>query len=205
MKSQIVLIIMVLSVTFSFSQNKNMENNIDEIKLLGKEGIIQLAFKIIKEKELPYKINPEDYKITVWANKTEVLVKLNRLIKYVPLGSNEFDYEYNMSVNIINHKVDPFESILYKNNFYTASKADKKNIEFLKKHTTLPYSGFENTIVETENTFEIHINNDTNIAIIYIDKTTGKELPGLSGHNMPPPMPEMPIDGDENILKEITE
>ena len=104
------MLLMVRTV-FSFSQNQTMNNTTKEIMLQGKETIIAYAFTIIKERMPELEINPEDYEIRVWANKTEALVKFRRLINYYPINKQESrinDFSVNIFVLLENGKLIQF-------------------------------------------------------------------------------------------------
>lgn len=182
MRNISVIFIFTLTISFAFSQKKQMENNVEELKSLSEGSLINLALTVLKEKNLLHKIYIEDYKFTTLVNENEVLVKLNHFVKYVFLGTENCHYIYDISIDMITKKVFPFDSPSGKNAFFEFNETQKKQIDFLKKATVLPYPDFENEVVETKNTFEIHITNETSIAIVSIDKVTGKQLSELNGH-----------------------
>jgi len=195
------ILFIVLKTTISFSQHQTMDSKTKEIILQGKDAIIANALDIIKEKTPLLDINPKDYKITVWANKKEVLVKFRRRIKYYPLNKQE-RVVYDFSVNIITQEIDIWSI----DDFYTPTKQDLKNIEFVKTHAPLPSSDqFEIRISETKDQFQISCTNKVAFGKYFVDKKTGKELPSIQGSYTPMPPPNSTLSGeiDEDPLKEI--
>lgn len=196
-----ILLFLIFKTTLSFSQNQTMNNETKEIILQGKGAVIDYAFIIIKEKVPSLKINLEDYKVTVWANKKEVLVKFRRRIKYYPKNKPD-RIDYDFSVNIIAQETDIWSI----DDFYVPTKQDLKNIEFVKKHAPLPSSDqFEIRISETKDQFQISCTNKVAFGKYFIDKQTGKELPSIQGSYTPMPSPNTTLSGeiDEDQLKEI--
>jgi hypothetical protein len=181
-----------------------MNNNIEEIKALGKTAIIQLS-SIILENECPQlNIRSSDFKITVWASKKEILVKYKRLIRYVPLNKEENNYIYDFSVNVISQKVPQVE-FLGMDSLFIPTKEDLKNIEFVKKSFGLPYQGFDNTIYEKEDAYHICVDNDVAFGKYFIDKISGKEtMAPMQGSYAPMPIPPRSKDEtDSDPLIEI--
>lgn len=141
MKKEILLILLfILNTTGGFSQKEPMETDIEEIKAKGREAIVQMAFDQIKEKKPEWEILPQDYEITVWANKKEVIVKFRRLIRYVPKGKH---YTYNFSI-VIFSKEAPFFNTWYKNNFFVPTQEQKDTIAYLTELIGLPYQHMDN-------------------------------------------------------------
>jgi len=199
---KVLLIILILfNNTFCFSQNKIMDNATKEIMLQGKEAIITHAFDILEKNVATLKINLKDYEIKVWANKTNAFVKFKRRIQYKPLKSDHL--EYNISVDIINKKVSPFENG-GKDTSYIPTKQEKEKIEFVKKNGGLAYKGFVCKIVEEIDKYWISITNKYSFSKFYIDKITGEKSPVMQGSYTVGPI----IKGhilNENPLKEIYE
>ncbi len=196
-----ILLFLTLKTTLSFSQNQTMDNTTKQIILKGKKTIVAHAFTIIKEKVPTLEINSKDYEITVWANKKEALVKFRRRIKYYPKNKQE-RIVYDFSVNIITQKTDIWSI----DDFYTPTKQDLKNIEFVKKHAPLPSSDqFEIRINETKDQFQISCTNKVAFGKYFIDKQTGKELPSIQGSYIPMPKPNttLSVEIDKDTLKEI--
>ncbi len=196
-----ILLFLILKTTLSFSQNQTMDSTTKQIILQGKKAIVAYAFTILKEKAPTLKINPKDYEITVWANKTNTFVKFRRRIKYYPKNKQE-KVVYDFSVNIITQET----GIWSIDDFYTPTKQDLKNIEFVKKHAPLPSSDqFEIRISETKDQFQISCTNKVAFGKYFIDKQTGKELPSIQGSYIPMPKPNATLSGEieEDPLKEI--
>ncbi len=183
-----------------------MRNKVEKIKALGKKTIIQLAYTIINSKKPPVNIIPHDFKISVWGNKKEIIVKFIRQIRYIPKESEEMNLYYDLSVNVISKLIDPID-FWGNDSFYQASKQDIKNIEFVKKHFGLPVQGFENTIHEEDEMFYIILDNEEAYGRYYIDKITGEEAIGsIQGSYLPKPLPERTSKNiKEDPLIEITE
>src|SRR5690606_30532264 len=150
-----------------------MENRIEKLKSFGKDSLINLALITLKEKKFPAEISPEDYEVTVWANKTDILVKFRRLIKFIPLNHKIDDFEYNLVVNILTHKVSPFDDGHQMSEFYIPSKEEKEKIKFVKKAYGLPHDGFENVVHEYEDFYKISMDNDVAFGKYSIGKKTG--------------------------------
>lgn len=194
MRKRAFIFIFILNTLFAFSQNKQMKNTLEDLKNISEDSLINLAFTILKEKSIPHKINIKDYEITVQTSEKNILVELSRIIKFRPLGSENCHYIYDISINMMTEKVFPFDLLYNSGVFFELNESQKKQIGFLKKVTVLPYPDFENEVVETENTFEIHITNETSIAIISIDKVTGEQLSELNGHFSTTPPPDFSDD-----------
>lgn len=166
------ILLFVFNSSLAFSQ-KPMENNVEKLKSFGKDSLINLALIALKEKKLPVEIIPEDYEITVWANKTEIIVKFRRLIKFIPLNHEISDFEYNLEVNLLTHKVSPFDDWHYMSEFYIPSKEEKEKIKFVKKAYGLPHKEFENVVYEDKDFYKIEIDNEVSFGRYSIDKKTG--------------------------------
>ena len=66
-----------------------MRNEITRIKAFGKNAIIEIAIDIIEKKYPALILYLNDFEITIWANKKEILVRFKRLIKYFPLNKKQ--------------------------------------------------------------------------------------------------------------------
>lgn len=204
------ILLFVFNSSLAFSQ-KPMENSVEKLKSFGKDSLINLALIALMEKKLPEEISPEDYEITVWANKTEVLVKFRRLIKFIPLNHKEEDFEYNLVVNLLTHKVSPFDDWHHMNEFYNPSKEEKEKIKFVKKAYGLPHDGFENVIHEYEDSYKVSIDNDVAFGRYSIDKKTGVVSTETQGSYEPAPFPDAPglpnngkpFEHSDYLLKEV--
>lgn len=194
------MLLLILN-SLAFSQ-KSMENRVETLKSFGKDSLINLALITLKEKKLPAEISPEDYEITVWANKTEVLVKFRRLIKFIPLNHEIDDFEYNLVVNIITHKVSPFDDWFHMGEFYNPSKEEKEKIKFVKKAYGLPHNGFENVVHEYEDLYKISLDNEVAYGRYSIDKKTGAVSIEIQGSYLPAPPPSTPDISDNGQVSE---
>lgn len=172
------------------------------ILLQGKKATIAYAFDIINKKSPTVEINPKEYEIKVFANKTTVTVLLKRRIHFIPIDSN---YEYNITVDIPTKKISPFEDWSYNtrgNTFFTPSKQEKEKIEFVKKHAGIPYKGFDFTIAEKQDNYWVSETNKHSFSKYYIDKITGKKYDVMQGSYSARPL----IEGhvlNKDPLKEI--
>ncbi len=209
MKILNIIILILLKTTCSFSQNQTMDNNTKQIILKGKKAIIAYTFTIIKEKVPTLEINPKDYEITVWANKTEAIVEFRRLIRYNPLNSGHL--RYDITVNLINERVYPFEN-RPEDSFYVPTKEEFVKIEFVKKYGGIPIKGFDVGVREEKDSYWIGYSNKSNHGGFSIDKITGERSDELQGHMtisphvvsplmLPPQTKNQPINKDP--LKEI--
>src|SRR5690606_7471283 len=207
-----LILLFIFNSSSAFSQ-KPMENRVEKLKSFGKDSLINLALITLKEKKLPAEVSPEDYEITVWANKTEVLVKFKRLIKFIPLNYDINDFEYNVIVNILSHKVSPFDDWFHMGEFYFPSKEEKEKIKFVKKAYGLPHKGFENVIYEHEDSFKISLDNKVAYGRYSIDKKSGVVTTEIQGSYMPEPPLKAPgifdngeaVEQPDYLLKEIVD
>lgn len=196
MKKEILLILLfILNTTGGFSQKEPMETDIEEIKAKGREAIVQMAFDQIKEKKPEWEILPQDYEITVWANKKEVIVKFRRLIRYVPKGKH---YTYNFSI-VIFSKEAPFFNTWYKNNFFVPTQEQKDTIAYLTELIGLPYQHMDNSISEDEENYYVSMTSKTAFSHHIINKKTGERLEPLEGtYAVLPPPNYNPLDPESN-------
>lgn len=197
------LFVLIINCSQAFSQNQNMENQINVIKTLGKDAIIKRANRIIEKKYPTLKINSSDFGITAWSNKKDVVVKFKRRIKYVRLGG-ENDFNYDFSVNVVKHLVIPFD-VFGIDRFYIPTKEDLNKIEFVRKKINLPRQGFYSEICEKADYYEIHVTNEVAFGSYFIDKITGREVQG-SIEGSYAQVPDLGLTGgfsNENLLIEI--
>ncbi len=200
---KVLLIISILfNNTLCFSQHQTMDNTTKEIMLQGKEAIITYAFDILEKNVSTLKINSKEYEIKVWANKTNVIVKFKRRIHFIPIDS---DYKYDISVDLINKKVSPFEDWFYNKKgktFFIPSEQEKEKIEFVKKHAGMPFSGFGFKIIEKQDNYWISETNKYSFRKFYLDKITGEISAVMEGSYSVGPIIEGHIL-NEDPLKEI--
>ncbi len=205
-RNQKFIILILAFITNSgllFSQNKNMSNTYKKTRELGKDSIIQMAYSIVDKKFPAIKVIPSDFEITAWANKSTILVKFRRLIRYIPDGKEEGDFIYDFSVDVINNEISPFDS-WGADTFYVPSELDTENIEFVIKAFNLPVDGFINSVYENPDKYVIDLNNEVAFGRYYIDKVTGKEAENsFQGSYVPKPAPDFPGEIDKDPLIEL--
>ncbi len=200
MKTISILVCILLNITLLFSQNQTMDNTTKEIMIQGKGAIIAYAFDILEEKVPLLKINPKDYEINVWVNKTKAFVEFKRRIRFIPMGKVSLDHD--IEVDLINKKVTPFEDWSYdKSRFFIPSEKEKEKIKFVKKHAGIPVDGFDCTVFERED-YHISITNEHSYNQFHIDKITGEKSLGMEGSYTVQPMLENDTH-DEDPIKEI--
>lgn len=174
-KKNWLLFIIIINTSVFFGQNKKTENKVAETTKLGKETILKTANTILKNKYPALKINFNDYEITAWYNKNNVIVFYKRNIKFIPFGYKKEDFNYSFSVNVINKEILSFD-VFGTSKFYIPTKKDIEKINFIKKQITLKPS-FDNEIFEEQDKYIVSTSNDNYFIIYHIDKVTGKEIP----------------------------
>jgi len=195
-KSVYILLLLIIKATFSFSQNQTMDNTTKEIMLQGKEAIVMYAFTIIKEKMPELDINPEDYEIKVWANKSQAIVIFKRLIEYIPFEESR-DLKFDITVDLIQKDLEED----YFHTFFIPSKAEVKKINFVKEHVTFS-SDFDYSIQEYKDRYWINYENESIYGGYFINNITGEKSAELHGHYESEPTPENPFV-ENDPLKEI--
>jgi hypothetical protein len=88
----LLLIHLFLNFTYCYAQNIEIEKTIEELKLLRRDSIIKIVFKLIdKDIELC------NYAIRIKANNKRVFVSFLIRVKYIPQNS---EYYYDIGVDI---------------------------------------------------------------------------------------------------------
>lgn len=201
----LLFLLFILNISAGFSQERGMEDEIEKIKAKGKEAIVQIAFDIIKQKKPALEILPEDYEITAWADRKEVIVKFRRLIRYVPKNTH---YEYDLSVEIITKMVSPFDVWHYKADFFIPTQEQRETIAYLKDLIGLPYRYMNNNISEDDEYYIVSCTSETAFSHQYINKKTGEQLAPLEGtyavlpHDFGPTLNDTETK-EEDLLQEI--
>lgn len=172
------LLLMLFTHTFfaGFSQHQTMKTAIEQIICQRKATIIQMAFVIIEEKLPSLVILPEDYEISVWTNGKEVEVRFKRLIRYKQEG---IDYRYDLSVEVLNKQISPFDTWGARTNFFVPNQAQKETIAYLTKLMDLPVPGMENEIYEDEEDYHVTFYSKGGHSTYIINKETGEQLAPL--------------------------
>ncbi len=95
----ISILLLLLVSTVSCAQNQKMKTEVDKIKELGKDSIIQLAMDITS-----FRFEKSNFeKITITANHEDVYVSFNNPVKYIPLY---MDYLTDLHVSIVNKTIN---------------------------------------------------------------------------------------------------
>ncbi|GEM_PF-1657362 len=93
------ILLLLLVSTLSCAQNQKMKTEVDKIKELGKDSIIQLAMDITS-----FRFEKSNFEsITISANHEDVYVSFNNPVKYIPLN---MDYLTDLYVSIVNKTVN---------------------------------------------------------------------------------------------------
>ena len=172
-KMLLFTLITMINMYSALAQDQNMTKTIDSLKALGKTTLIQKAITIIDTNYPELQIESQDYNITVWSNRKDVLVNFQSLIQFSPLG-NETTFDYNLIVNLLNNDVNNFD-LFSTDRYYVPTTEERKTINKVKQLVDFQ-SDFINEVKETENTYRIYISNDSYFYSYEIDKITGEKL-----------------------------
>ncbi|GMN07673.1 hypothetical protein MTsPCn5_30620 [Croceitalea sp. MTPC5] len=199
--------------TCCYSQETKMDIEVEEIVLLGKDAIIQLALKKIKEAGLSTDegISIANFtQIKVLTDGKEVWVSFSNPIKYLPKKTVfYFDIgvgllEGTVSTNRVSNPEDYDEK---KIPFYKETKETKMNIQFVLEAINesgevgeIDIANFEDNMIirEYENYYDLSIVSESQESYYKIEKTSGKIYDSEHAHLVPPPN-----TGDEDKFKEI--
>lgn len=164
-------------------------------ELLSKENeeLIQLALALVNERHPFIDLNTEEYHCKVWRGMNGIAVDFTRIIRYVPLGKNDQDFEYDIIVNLTQKFIMPFEKPILNRKFFIPSDEDLKAIVFIKKHFGVFSPHFENIITEEAEEYKISCTNDSSYGYYTVNKKTGKQGGALQGSYIPMQKPD--IDG----------
>lgn len=158
---------------------------------------IQQALDLLEEQQPDLKINKADFHCKVWRNTHTVAVEFTRIVRYVPLGSKETDFEYDIVVNLSKKTVLPFEDPFFSGEFYLPSEKDRKALHFIKEHFGPFSTEFENTVIEEAEEYRISCTNEVAYGHYSINKITGEKGPAIQGSYTLPPDPAS--DDPENF------
>ena len=171
---------LLLSIIYCFLMtNTTPEND---------QKCIQQALDLLKEKH-GLEINTADFYCKVWRNAHTVAVEFTRIVRYVPLGSKEADFEYDIVVNLSNNTVLPFDEQILKRDFYVPSEKDLRSLDFIKEHFGPFSTEFENTVTEEAEEYKISCTNEASYGLYSINKRTGEQGPAIQGSYTPMPGP----------------
>jgi len=182
--------------------------DVKEIKRLGREGIIDLAVKRIRQSSTvdlsTFDIKNFD-RIKVMASETSVYVTFHMSIRYVPSNSAaQYGAYVNLVDNVMSFKriANPREykeDVKVKLKFFTPTEESEKAIAFVKdaiQKNDRRESDF--TIYEKPDYYEIEIVEEEVEGGYKIDKITGKIYDVYHAHLVPEPK-----HGDEERFEEI--
>ncbi|MDR7212088.1 hypothetical protein [Flavobacterium piscis] len=193
-------LILIFNTCISFAQHTKTYN-MEYLKSKSKQELIEIAIKILKEKQPSLIINFDEFEGTAWGNSKEILVKFRRYIRFIPLNTEPYQY-YDISVNLVTKQILPFESG-YNFTFYIPSEEDKKKLNFIKEKANFPrQSDFDITITENEDHYWISNTSKTSFSKFFINKKTGLKSGVIEGSysvNRVKPVLESIYDREETI------
>lgn len=170
---------------------------------LDKNQLIDQSNKIITSKYPEFVFDALLYEITVWKSSEKTIVKYRRIIRFTPLNKKDENLRYDFEVNLTTNKVLPFD-FWGMDQFYFPTIEEQEKINFVTKAFGLPRFGFNTTIVESANMYNIYIDNEVAFGKYFIDKITGKEcMASIEGSYAQ--MPDFPDLVDVDPLIEIKE
>lgn len=129
MKKDIIYVLFFLFHGLILSQDNLQNKNVEELKQMGKDSLINLALSYMDNS-----IDISQYNIRVLASESEIIVSFRIPLKYIPYNS---EYFYDASVDIGNDFIsyanysNPED---YQSNtvaFYTPTREHKENIKFI--------------------------------------------------------------------------
>jgi hypothetical protein len=154
-----------------------MDNNSLNTTKLKKVALIQLANDAFELSYPNFKFNTSEYDISAWANSKATVVKYRRIIRFTPLNKKDDNLRYDFEMDLINKTISPFDT-WGMDKFYIPSSEEQAKIDFVVQSFGLSRFGFNNSIVEDEDMYCIHISNKEAFGKYFIDKETGKECMG---------------------------
>lgn len=204
----LIIFNLILNYTTCYSQDTKMDKDIEEIILLGKDSIIQLALKKIERAGLSIdeEVSIENFtQIKVLTDGKEVWVSFSNPIKYLP-KKTVFYFDVGIGIlegiisrNPVSNPVDYNEKTI---SFYKETKETKMNIQFVfeainksGKIGLIDIENFEDDMIirEYENYYDISIVSEFQESSYKIEKISAKIYDSEHAHLVPPP-----IFGDEN-------
>lgn len=202
------IILLILDITVCFSQNNDMDKEVNRIKQLGNDSIIQLAKDLITKN-----IELIDCNIKVTANKTSVFVSFYVPIKYLPWNTVVYDkvgVEIIEKLVVYNKIANPIEFGCGQEviPFYEITDEAKETIPFIVKAInncieldSLDIKDFDGDLIisEMEFHYEISIISEFQEAWFNIEKVTGEISELEHAHLEPAPQEENSTDRFEEI------
>lgn len=168
----------------------------NKIKPLGKAAIIELANQRLSCSRPDLQFSPSDYHITVQANAFEVQVKYRSYVRYYPARLKGEELDYDLSVDLIASKIEPFDSVFFRGNFFVATEEDRKNIRFAAGDIVPQLADYTMYIVEHEKHYGVTNENRNGYGFFQWEtvKATGERIkkPTLSAIPVPPPYIDQP-------------
>lgn len=154
--------------------------------LKNDQKVIQQALELLEEKQPGLEINRADFYCKVWRNTHSVAVELTRIVRYIPLGSKETDFEFDIVVNLSNKTILPFEDP-FSGKFYVPSEKDLEALRFVKEHFGPFSTEFENAVIEEAEEYTISCTNEASFGHYSLNKNTGEGGPAIQGSYSVPP------------------
>ncbi|UXX78988.1 hypothetical protein N7E81_16665 [Reichenbachiella carrageenanivorans] len=191
----LLLLQLTLSYGACYSQKTKMSKEVEEIIMLGKDSIVQLALALIDKK-----IDPQNFSsIKIMSNEEQVYVSFMNPIKYLPIKSAfYFDLgvailEQTITYSPVFNGVDETQAQIP---FYIPTKEAEKNIQFVieainksNEIDAFDPSSFDDDMIirEHENYYAIHVISETTESSYKIEKTSGNIYDMAHAHLAPPP------------------
>ncbi len=201
--------------TCCYSQDPKKDKDVEEIILLGKDSIIQLALKKIERAGLSTDegVNIESFtQIKVLTDGKEVWVSFSNPIKYLP-PKTVFYFDVGIGLlegivsrNRVSNPEDYDEKTI---SFYKETKETEMNIQFVFEAInksgeigSIDITNFEDNMIirEYENYYDISIVSESQESSYKIEKTSGKIYDSEHAHLVSPPNMG---DEDKYEFKEI--
>ena len=183
-----------------------MKNHLEQLRLQGKEKMIEQAVALLEEKHPALDPDYSDYEITVWTNSTTVLIKFRYLFRiYSAAVAGNSSPVCDLTVDLMSGEIYPLDDWFAKDRFHYLTSNEKEILRFVKENTDLPYEVKRNytyEIHDMEGYYTIYIRMNGSFTNYRIDKITGEQ----SGYNElnanPALLPEMDT-GNPDPLTEL--
>lgn len=178
----IIFFNLILTCATCFAQETKMTKEVEEILLLGKDSIVQIALKNIGREVSLESFN----KITVSTDGREIWVSFSNPIKYLP---QETIFYFDVAVGLLQNLVSmgPISNPLDYNekniSFYKETEEIKMNIQFVLEAInkssevgSIDITDFEDNMIirEYENYYDISIVSEFQESSYKIEKVSGK-------------------------------
>ena len=206
------ILLLLLVSTVSCAQNKKMKTEVDKIKELGKDSIIQLALDITHAK-----IDVTSFeKILVSANHEDVYVSFINSVKYIPLNK---EFTTDVTVSILG-KTTSYNAIANPSNFHSKDerkyynpnrKENKKVIQFvfdaINKSKEIGNTNSEDleelnmTIKEKDTYYAVLVINESQESNYKVKKETGEIYDATHAHLSKMPLP---LEEGEEEMHDLT-